>query len=176
MEIIFGGGMTTSRYAMGSGEALGQFSGFGDDVEKKPVINIMCDTKPVDLTSTKQQVDQKTMQKPPTTTEVSEAPGRCAGVKRKRVAMSEEDMLMLTNMTDAVNNVAHALRETGPEQVHPDLYQAVMLTLGFTEEALIVAFSHLLDNKSQGNSFVNMADHHRCLWLRTWLGKHYYQP
>jgi hypothetical protein len=88
--------------------------------------------------------------------------------------LSEEEVLVLTNMTDVVNNIAHALQETGPEQVHPDLYNAVMLTPGFIEESLIVAFSHLLDNKSQGNAFVKMNEHRCNLWLKTWLGKHYY--
>jgi hypothetical protein len=88
--------------------------------------------------------------------------------------MSEEEVLDLTNMTDVVNNVSSALRETVPEQVHPDLYNAVMLTPGLSEEALIVAFSHLLENKSQGNAFVKMGENHHYLWLRTWLGKHYY--
>ena len=37
-----------------------------------------------------------------------------------------------------------------------------------------VAFSHLVDNKAQGDAFVNMTHSHRVLWLRTWLAKHYY--
>jgi hypothetical protein len=49
-----------------------------------------------------------------------------------------------------------------------------MYTEGFTKEALIVAFSHLADNKAQGDGFVKMSDAHRVLWLRTWLAKHYY--
>jgi hypothetical protein len=81
--------------------------------------------------------------------------------------MLEEEVMVLTNMTDTVNNVAHTLQETGPEQVHPDLYHVVMITPGFTEESLIVAFNHLLDNKSQGNAFVKINEHHHCLWLRT---------
>jgi hypothetical protein len=126
------------------------------------------------MASTEQQVEQKIVVKPPTPTEASKALACSAGQKRKRAAMSEEEVRVLANMIDAVNNVAHTLRETVPEQVHPDLYHAVMLTPGFTEESLIVAFSHLLDNKSQGNAFVKMNEHHRWLWLRIWLGKHYY--
>jgi hypothetical protein len=49
-----------------------------------------------------------------------------------------------------------------------------MYMLGFNEEALIVAFSHLLDNKAQGDAFVKMTEAHRVLWLWTWLAKHYY--
>ena len=80
----------------------------------------------------------------------------------------------MTNMTNAVNNVANALRETGPAHVDADLYHAVMDMPGFSEEALIVAFSHLLDNKAQVTSYVNMVDSHRLLWLRIFLAKHYY--
>ena len=32
---------------------------------------------------------------------------------------------------------------------------------GFTEEALIVAYTYLLDSKAQGRGFVGMSDNHR---------------
>lgn len=35
MEIIFGGGMATGHWAMGSGEALGVFYGFGETAKKE---------------------------------------------------------------------------------------------------------------------------------------------
>jgi HSP20 family molecular chaperone IbpA len=57
-------------------------------------------------------------------------------------------MFMLTNMSDDVNNVANALRETGPAHVDPELYLVVMEMPGFSEEALIVAYTYLLDNKA----------------------------
>ena len=96
------------------------------------------------------------------------------GRKRKRPYFSEEEVLIMTNMIDVVNNVANALRETGPAHVDANLYHAVMDMPGFSEEALIVAFSHLLDNKAQVTSYVNMVDSHRLLWLRIFLAKHYY--
>ena len=58
-------------------------------------------------------------------------------------------MLMMTNMTDAVNNVASTLRETGPAHVDHDLYLAVLEMPGFTTEALIVAYTYLLENKAE---------------------------
>ncbi|CAD6341265.1 unnamed protein product [Miscanthus lutarioriparius] len=94
--------------------------------------------------------------------------------KRKRGNFSKEKMLMLTNMSDAVNNVANALRETGPAHVDANMYLAMMEMPGFSEEALIVAYTFLLDNKVQGRGFVNMSDAHRALWLRTFLAKNYY--
>ena len=54
----------------------------------------------------------------------------------------------MTNTIDGVNNVANALIETGPAHVDANLYYVVMDMPGFSEEALIVAFSHLLDNKA----------------------------
>jgi hypothetical protein len=52
-------------------------------------------------------------------------------------------------MSDAVNNVANALRKTGPAYVDAILYLVVVETLGFSEEALIVAYTYLLDNKAK---------------------------
>jgi hypothetical protein len=70
--------------------------------------------QPKDLTSTDQQDDQKTVIKVPGSIEASKAPASCLPRKRKRHSMSEEEVLVHTNMTDAVNNVTSALRETGP--------------------------------------------------------------
>jgi hypothetical protein len=81
---------------------------------------------------------------------------------------------MLTNMSDAVSNVANALRETGPTHVDAALYLAVMGRPRFFEEALIVAYTFLFDNKAQGRGFVNMSDAHRTIWLRTFLAKNYF--
>jgi hypothetical protein len=96
------------------------------------------------------------------------------GGKQKRGNFSEEEMLMLTNISDAVNNAANALRETGPAHVDANLYQAVMEMDGYSEEPLMVAYTFLLDNKAQGRGFVNMSDGHRTLWLRNFLAKNYY--
>ncbi|CAD6335624.1 unnamed protein product [Miscanthus lutarioriparius] len=133
MEAIFANAMATGKFALGSGEALGQNQ--ADSVGAK---------------------------------------ADAAGPKRKRGNFSEEEMLMLTNMSDAVNNVANALRKTGPAHVDVNLYLVVMEMPGFSEETLIVAYTFLLDNKAQGRGFVNMSDAHRALWLRTFLVKNYY--
>ena len=74
----------------------------------------------------------------------------------------------------AAANMANALRETGPAHVDANLYLVVMEMPSFSEEALIVAYTILLDNKAQGRGFVNMSDAHRALWLRTFLAKNYY--
>jgi hypothetical protein len=98
MEAIFGNALATGRFALGSGEALGQNQ--SDSVPTK------IEGPPL---------------APPTTVQAPTAPARgskatdkptSAGNKRKTGNFSEE-ILMITNMSDAVNNVANALRETG---------------------------------------------------------------
>jgi hypothetical protein len=96
------------------------------------------------------------------------------GVKRKRGNFSEEEIMIMTNMTDAVNNVASALREIEPAYVDPDLYLAVMEISSFTTKDLIIAYTYLLENKALGRDFVNMATSHRDIWLRNYLAKNYY--
>jgi hypothetical protein len=96
------------------------------------------------------------------------------GGKRKRGHFNEDELLMLINLNDAVNNVANALRETGPAHMGADLYLAVMEMIDFTKEALIVAYIYLLDNKAQGKGFVGMSNTHRDIWLRNYLAKNYY--
>ncbi|KAK3149519.1 hypothetical protein QOZ80_3AG0218480 [Eleusine coracana subsp. coracana] len=88
--------------------------------------------------------------------------------KRRRTVLTEEDSASLTSMTDVVKDVSAAIHETKIEVFNPELYGAVMYMPDFTEEALICAFSHLVDNKAQGDVFVNMTEPHRFLWLRTW--------
>jgi hypothetical protein len=75
-----------------------------------------------------------------------------------------------------VNNVAENLIQSVKDDhaMYVELYQAVMGVPGFTDEALMYALSHMLDNKSHGFGFLEMTDPHRVLWLMTFLGKHYY--
>ncbi|XBI22428.1 hypothetical protein VPH35_063449 [Triticum aestivum] len=94
--------------------------------------------------------------------------------KRKRGGLMEEEINVFCSMTEEVKEVATTIRECKPLDVHPDLYGAVMTQGGFSDEALMTALSHLLDNKARGAGFVPMADAHRVLWFRSWLGKHYY--
>ncbi|KAE8820672.1 hypothetical protein D1007_01426 [Hordeum vulgare] len=68
---------------------------------------------------------------------------------------------------------ASAIRERKMVNVHPEFYGTVKEQCGFNPEALMVALSHLLNNKDQGVGFFAMGEAHKVLWLRTWLGKDY---
>jgi len=43
---------------------------------------------------------------------------------------------------------------------------------GYSEDALLVAYGHLLDNKAQARGFVLMSAARRTIWLRNFLAKH----
>ncbi|TVU31552.1 hypothetical protein EJB05_23241, partial [Eragrostis curvula] len=157
MEVIFGNGHATGKFAMGSSEPLGCPSDFAESTVKLEETKLFGETS-----------------KPQGTQEAAGGGSGSGNNKRKRCMISEEDMNAMSGMTAAVNNVADAIHSTKIEDSHPGLYDAVMFMPGFTEDALIVAYSHLLDNRAHGNAFVGMTDAHRVLWLRIFLAKHYY--
>jgi hypothetical protein len=152
MESIFDHAMATGRFAVVSSESVAAMATgrFAVVLAKKTHTDIGCSSKAIELLSS------------------------AVGAKRKRGTFSEDEMLMLTNMSDVVNNVANALWETGPAHVDVDLCLVVTEMSGFIEEALIVAYIYLLDNKAQGRSFVGISDSHRNIWLRNYLAKNYY--
>ncbi|XP_034594735.1 uncharacterized protein [Setaria viridis] len=151
MEVIFGNGLATGKYAMGSSEPLGSPSDFADSEND----HIKLD----DMAGKGQPAGPL---------------GSEGGNKRKRSMLSEGDILVMQGMTEAVNNVANAIIQTKVEDVHPDLYDAIMFMPGFTDEELMSAYEHLLGNKAHGTTFVKMNDSHRVLWLKTYLAKHFY--
>jgi ABC-type Zn uptake system ZnuABC Zn-binding protein ZnuA len=65
----------------------------------------------------------------------TKVPSTVVGRKRKRGNFDEDEMLMLTNMSVAVNNVANALIETRPGHLYANHYLAVMEMPGYFEEA-----------------------------------------
>jgi hypothetical protein len=151
MHTIFVGGIATGRFAMGSNEPLGMASPpveYGTDSLESDTIIIDGPDKP--------------FLAPP------------AGGKRKRGALAKDELMAFTSMTEAVKDVAQAIRENKPTDVHPELYKAVMDVLEYSLDALTTALNHLVDHKAQGITFVVMADSHRSLWLQNYLSKNYF--
>ena len=88
----------------------------------------------------------------------------------------DEEVIVFTSLTEAVREVATAIRQSVPVGVHPGLYEAVMSAKGtYSDSAKMVPLSHILDNKAQGIGFVLMIEDHRLLWLQTFLTKHYHK-
>ncbi|KAM0879235.1 hypothetical protein ACQ4PT_034373 [Festuca glaucescens] len=154
MHTIFSFGLATGKYAMGSSEPLG---------------SAVATPSPEDVET--QESDMVNLDGPPE--KAADAPDKATAGKRKRGAFADDELVAFTNMTVAVKDVAHAIRDNKPTDMHPDLYNAVMDMLGFAEDDLTVALSHLVDHKAQGCSFVGMIEPHRVLWLRNYLAKYH---
>lgn len=90
-------------------------------------------------------------------------------------ATGSKETTHLTNIKDVGDSSAASIYGTViDDEVHLDLmYSAVMNTPGFTEEALYVALSHLMDNKAQGYAYMGMHEEDRVSWLMNFLKKHY---
>ncbi|CAM0950943.1 unnamed protein product [Alopecurus aequalis] len=135
MQVIFSYGLATSKHAMGSGDPLGT---------------------PLPKDADTQESD----------TVVNDGPGKPADApnhvgKRKRGALSDDEIQAFASMTDAVKEVAAATRESKLQTctLTSTLHDAV----GFTEEALMLTLGHLVDQKTQGVNFAGMAEQHTTL-------------
>ncbi|CAM0906100.1 unnamed protein product [Alopecurus aequalis] len=123
MQIIFSYGLATGKHAMGSGDPLGV---------------------PLPEDAETQESD----------TVVNDVPDKAAdppivGGKRKRGDLVDDEIQAFSSMTEAVKEVAAAIRDNKPTDLHSDLYAAVMDAVGFSEEALMLALGHLVDHKAQ---------------------------
>ncbi|WVZ82094.1 hypothetical protein U9M48_029396 [Paspalum notatum var. saurae] len=146
LETIFGGGVATGRYAMGSNEPLDMPETEAIDLDAETPIEVDEDPLP-SVTKPKLECTRKG--------------------KRKRVA--DEEATLMTGLTDAIKGFSAAVSDAVP-----GLYQAVMSCPGFTREALMAALGHLTEKKANGLMFVEMIPDDRELWLRTYLAKNYY--
>jgi hypothetical protein len=118
MHTIFVGGIATGKFAMGSSEPLGTPS---PSPEEETII-----------------IDG------PDKATTALAPGG----KRKRGGLAKDELQAFSSMTEAVKDVAQAIRDNTPTDVHRDLYQAVMSVVEYSQEALMEALSHLVDHKA----------------------------
>jgi hypothetical protein len=119
METISSSTTATGRFAVGSNERLDLNSNTNDTVAGK-----MGGTFGHQLGDEKPDLSESS--------KATELNSSAVGGKRKRSCFSEDEMFLMTNMTDAVNNVANALREIGLAHFDADLYHAMMDMPGFT--------------------------------------------
>ena len=129
--------MATGRHALGSNEPLGVNTNHADCGMGKMVGSFASHV-----------LDDKTELQGEGSKAIDGVASNGVGGKGKRAYFSEKEVLMMANMTDVVNTVANALRKTSPAHVDVDMYNVVMDMPRFSEEALIIAFTHLLDNKA----------------------------
>jgi hypothetical protein len=160
MQIIFGAGKATSRYAMASNEPLGTIS---DITEGAGAFEEPC------LVGT--TASGSVGAGPSHSGAGAGSSYRSYGKKRR---LSDEELGIMIGLTGAVNKLAKVVQAPVVVQttdVHPNLYQICMSIPGFTDEELMTCLTYLLDNKRQGDGFVKMEPKHCLLWLRQHLAK-----
>jgi hypothetical protein len=169
MQIVFGSGVAIGRFAMGSNEPFGELVDLSTpetqfDMTRQEELEFIDPFKTPD--------SQKTMDSNKSNQSSKGVPTNLG--KRKHVA--KEDPELMIGLTTIVNNVVENLIQPIKDDraMYGELYQVVMGVLGFMDEALMYVLSHMRNNKSQGFGFLEMTNPYRLLWLRTFLGKHYY--
>jgi hypothetical protein len=67
-----------------------------------------------------------------------------------RGAFTDDELLAFTNMLVPMKDIVKAIPDNKPTYMHLDLYQAIKVTCGFTEESLMTELSHIVDHKAHG--------------------------
>jgi hypothetical protein len=146
MQIIFGSGVATGKFAMGSNEPLGKPTDIVDILDD----GIEVTSKFVDcsnLTKKGKTVDKGT-------------PGQSNDNKpnlgkRKRF-MTDEDVVVFNGMKEVVSDVAVVVRESIHVEAAPEIYNVVINCLGFSREAIMYAVNHMMEHKATSLVFLDM--------------------
>ncbi|KAL6607059.1 hypothetical protein ACP70R_042712 [Stipagrostis hirtigluma subsp. patula] len=155
MQIIFGSGVATGRFAMGSSEPLGKGAEEAFDVD--------ADMADAGKEEGQQEEAQGGGQKRDAGKKKADSP--TLG-KRKRI--SEEEGTLMSSMIDAIWGFAAAVSETAHAKAAPGVYPAVMGTPGFTRKQLMKVLGYLTENKASGIVFVQ-TEADRELWINEFL-------
>ena len=166
MQIIFGSGVATGRFAMGSNEPLGKPSdivdilddGIGVSSEFVDASNLTGKGKTVDKGTPGDSIDTKPM----------------SNLGKRKRFMTDEDVAVFNGMKQAISDVAAAVRESIHAEAAPGIYNAVINCPGFSREALMYALNHMMEHKATSLVFLDMTPDDRDLWLKTFLAKHYH--
>ncbi|WVZ82999.1 hypothetical protein U9M48_030191, partial [Paspalum notatum var. saurae] len=150
MQTVFGAGVATGRFAMGSNEPLGN-------------------------PPTKQEaIDVDKAKAPPTVKDkIEQGKGKCkqeANKKRKRV-INEDDAALMTGFTDAIWGLNAALSEGNHAEAAPGIYGAVMGCTNFSKDDLMTYLNYLMEHKAPTMVFLEMSVEDKELWISTYLTK-----
>lgn len=149
MQTIFGCGVATGRFAVGSNEALRQHAADQDtidyDSEAPPAPK-------EDGPSHRNKADDKN------------------SAKRKRL-VSEEDLVLLTRVTNAIWGLGAAVSEGNHSEAALGIYEAMMGYTNFSRSDRMICLDCLMGHKGPAMVFVGMDLKDKELWCRTYLNK-----
>jgi hypothetical protein len=120
MQAIFGSGVSTGRFAMGSNEPLGE---------------------PSDATTI--DVDADAPAATDTASDYPEKPGKTGGKRKRQTA---EEGGSMRGLTDAVWGFAGAVTSTINFEGTPGIVKAVMDCLNYTKAQLMFCLDHLMEH------------------------------
>jgi hypothetical protein len=155
MRIVFGAGVATGKFAMGSNEPLGH----PVDHETIDLENMTAEPCKEAGTSNKRgkHVDHHG--------KVEDTQGA------KRRGLNEDDVALLTGMTTAVVGLSAAISEGNHAEAAPGIYEAVMGCSNYARSDLMVCLNYLMANKGTALVFVGMKEDDKDLWIETHLAK-----
>jgi hypothetical protein len=146
MQIIFGSGVATGRFAMGSNEPLGKPTEVVDILDDGIEVTLeFVDCS--NLTGKGKTVDKGT---PGDSNDSKPNLG-----KRKRF-MTDEDVVVFNGMKEVVSDVAAVVRESIHVEAAPGIYNDVINCPGFSREALMYALNHMMEHKATSLVFMDM--------------------
>jgi hypothetical protein len=150
METCFADKLATGKYAMGSNEPLGkptevEFAGKPIDLESQ-------ETTGEGFVETQAPFDFGIHGIDATTPSPSSS-----NRKRKRTSiLSDEDTIQVSNMSDALRDVAGAINNTCHTETHLDLCKTVMDLEQFDMDQRLAVLDYLTEHKGKGLNFIAM--------------------
>jgi hypothetical protein len=150
MEDCFANKLATGRFAMGSNETLG-----------KP-IDVEGLEKPIDLEGGETNGEGSTQGEIPFDFgaqglgATTPSPSASTNSKKRKRVLHDEDAIQVTNMSDALRDVAGAINNTCHTQTHPDLCKTVMDLTNFDLDERLAVLDYLTEHKGKGLNFIKM--------------------
>jgi hypothetical protein len=149
MQTIFGVGVATGRFAIGSNEPLGHPT---------------AEQETIDL---EKETPAKNKQEPSS----SKVKAHAEDNNKKKRVLSDEDMAAMTAFTDAIWGLNHAVSEGNNNEAAPGIYQAVMGVPNISRPELMICLNYLMEHKGPAMVFLQMAECDKEMWCRQHLEK-----
>jgi hypothetical protein len=150
MEACFADKLATGKFAMGSNEPFG-----------KP-IEVEQQGKPIDLESQATNGEgfveaQAAFDFGVHGSDATTPSPSSSNRKRKRATiLSDENAIQVSNMSDALRDVAGAINNTCHTEAHPDLCKTVMDHAQFEMDQRLAVLNYLTEHKGKGFNFIAM--------------------
>ena len=145
MQTIFGCGVATGRFAMGSGEAM----------------STQAEQETIDVDN-----DAPTPMK-----EDPPAPKDNGNDKKRKRGINEEERELLTGVTDAIWGLGTVVSEGNHSEAAPGIYKAVMNVPNFSRPELMRCLNYLMLHKASALVFVGMDPMDKELWCQQHLSE-----